>query len=74
MEAWPKAGESLHYLDELLFSGRPERHGFTEEIWMELTFLNELLQLEYPSLPSDQATDIWAMALESGFEKARSAA
>ena len=72
LETWPKATEAQHYLDDLLFTGRPERHGFTEEVWMELTFLNDLLRLESPTLPSDLATDIWAIAF-AGAERSQAA-
>jgi hypothetical protein len=72
MKDWPKGTEAMSYLDDLLFTGgqRPDRHGFNEQVWMELTFLNDLLHAECPAPPSELATDIWALA-ESG---ARSAA
>lgn len=71
LEAWPKGGDATRYLDELLFTGqlRPDRHGFDENVWMELTFLNDLLRIEYPPTPSDVATDIWGIAFESGGER-----
>lgn len=63
-EAWPQGRSAASYLDELLFTGRtrPDRHGFDENVWAELTFLNDLLRIEYPSAPSDTATDIWGMS------------
>jgi hypothetical protein len=71
LEAWPKGSEAMRYLDELLFTGgqRPDRHGFNEDVWMELTFLNDLLHEECPTAPSELATDIWGIAFESGSER-----
>lgn len=75
-EAWPKGSDAMHYLDNLLFTGgqRSDRHGFTEAVWMELTFLNDLLRVECPATPSELATDIWAIAFEGNERTARSAA
>jgi len=68
LETWPKGSDAGRYLDELLFTGqlRPDRHGFDENVWMELTFLNDLLRIEYPPAASGLATDIWAIAFEAG--------
>lgn len=76
MEAWPQGNGAAHYLDELLFTGRlrSDRHGFDENVWMELTFLNDLLRVEYPPAPSDLATDIWGIVFEGGAERAAPAA
>lgn len=65
-ETWPKGRDAARYLDDLLFTGRmrPDRHGFDENVWMELTFLNDLLRIEYPPAPSDTATDIWGMTFD----------
>jgi len=73
MEVWPKADHAARYLDELLFTGRlrADRHGFDESVWMDLTFLSDLLRAEHPAAPSDTATDIWAIAFESGSERSR---
>lgn len=75
LEAWPKGDEAMRYLDDLLFNGRqrPDRHGFNADVWMELTFLNDLLHAEFPAAPSELATDIWAIAFESGSARAASA-
>lgn len=72
MEAWPQGSGAARYLDELLFTGRlrSDRHGFDENVWMELTFLNELLRIEHPPARSDLATDVWATTFESGAERA----
>jgi hypothetical protein len=70
-EIWAKGEEARHYLDDLLFTGRlrADRHGFDEDVWMELTMLNDLLRLEHPPIPSELATDIWAIAMEGSGER-----
>lgn len=74
VDVWSQGDEALRYLDNLLFTERQrtDRHGFQENAWIELTFLNELLRLECPPAPSDLATDIWAIAFESGSERTAS--
>jgi len=66
---WPNGDQATEYLDALLFkeSGRAERQGFTDETWLELTLLNDVLRLEYPPQPSTTATDIWAQAADAQF-------
>lgn len=66
-EVWLDGREACTYLDALLFkeSSRAERHGFTNETWMELTFLNDLLLAEYPSQISPLAIDVWAFAADA---------
>lgn len=63
-EVWRDGRQASAYLDDLLFkeSTRAERHGFTDDTWLELRFLHELLLVEYPSQASALATDIWAYA------------
>lgn len=65
--AWPKGDEATRYLDDLLFTERqrPDRHGFNEDVWMELTFLTELLREEFPPAPSELATDIWGITFQT---------
>ena len=66
-EVWPDGNQATEYLDALLFkeSTRAERHGFTDDTWLELTLLNDVLRLEYPSRASSTATDIWAYAADA---------
>jgi hypothetical protein len=65
-EVWLDGCQASNYLDALLFkeSARAERHGFTNDLWLELTFLNDLLRLEYPPQSSPHAIDIWAEAAD----------
>lgn len=65
-EVWRDGSQATEYLDTLLFkeSARVERQGFTDDTWLELTLLNEILRLKYPSLASSTATDIWAEAAD----------
>lgn len=66
-EVWCDGSQATEYLDALLFkeSARAERHGFTDDTWLELTFLNDVLRLEYPPHISSTATDIWAQAADA---------
>ena len=66
-EIWRDGPSACDYLDALLFkeSARAERQGFTDDTWMELTFLNELLLVEYPPRPSTLATDVWAFVADA---------
>jgi len=66
-EVWPDGHQATEYLDALLFkeSTRAERHGFTDDTWLELTLLNDILRLQYPSHASSTATDIWAYAADA---------
>lgn len=66
-EVWCNGDQATEYLDALLFkeSARAERRGFTDDTWLELTLLNEVLRLEYPPLKSSIATDIWAQAADA---------
>lgn len=65
-EVWGDGRQARDYLDALLFkeSSRAERQGFTNDTWLELMFLNDLLHLEYPPRPSSLATDVWAEAAD----------
>lgn len=67
VETWPRAEEAARYLDELLFTTRqrPERHGFEESVWTELTFLNDLLRDRLVPTASPSGTDIWAIAWDA---------
>lgn len=67
VEVWPREAEAARYLQDLLFVNRqrPGRHGFDEATWAELTFLNDLLQSRCPLTPSQQGTDIWAIAWDA---------
>ena len=64
MQVWHDGDQATEYLDALLFkeSTRAERHGFTDDTWLELTLLHDVLRLEYPSRASTTATDVWAYA------------
>ncbi len=66
-EVWLDGQQASAYLDALLFkeSARAERHGFNDDTWMELTFLNDLLLAEYPPQASPLAIDIWAFAADA---------
>ena len=66
-EVWLDGQQAIGYLDALLFkeSVRVERHGFTEDTWMELTFLKGLLLEEYPPQASMLGTDVWATAADA---------
>jgi len=66
IEVWQDGRQAHDYLDALLFkeSTRAERHGFTDDTWLELMFLNDLLHLEYPPQSSPLATDVWAEAAD----------
>ena len=66
-EVWIDSRQAYAYLDALLFkeSTRVERHGFTDDTWKELTFLNDLLITEFPPQTPSHATDIWAYAADS---------
>ncbi len=68
-EIWRDGDQATEYLDMLLFkeSARVERQGFTDDTWLELTLLNDVLRLEYPPQPSTTATDIWAQAADAQF-------
>ena len=63
---WLDGRQASDYLDALLFkeSARAERHGFTNDLWLELIFLNDLLRIEYPPQTSPHAIDIWAEAAD----------
>lgn len=63
-EVWLDGRQASTYLDALLFKegARTERHGFTDDTWLELTFLNDLLLEEYPPQTSSLAIDVWANA------------
>jgi hypothetical protein len=65
-EVWRDGGQATEYLDTLLFkeSARAERQGFTDDTWLELTLLHDVLRLEYPPLISSTATDVWAQAAD----------
>jgi len=67
-EVWLDGAKACDYLDALLFkeSARAERHGFTNDTWLELTFLNDLLLEAYPPRRSSLAVDVWAYAAEAG--------
>lgn len=67
-EVWLDGKQACDYLDALLFkeSARAERHGFTDDTWLELTFLNDLLLEEYPPQRSTTAIDVWAYAADAG--------
>ncbi len=67
IELWGNGREAANYLDVLLFkeSARAERQGFNNEAWLELTFLNDLLRIEYPPQASSLATDVWAEASDA---------
>ena len=66
-EVWRDGVQATEYLNTLLFkeSARAERQGFTDDTWLELTLLNEVLRLEYPPLISSTATDVWAQAADA---------
>lgn len=66
-EVWRNGNQATEYLDALLFkeSTRAERHGFTDDTWLELTLLNDVIRLEYPPLMSSTATDVWAQASDA---------
>ncbi len=66
-EVWRDGSQASEYLDALLFkeSARAERQGFTDDTWLELTLLNDVLRLEYPPLISSTATDVWAQAADA---------
>ena len=66
-EVWRDGSQATEYLDALLFkeSARAERHGFTDDTWLELTLLNDVIRLEYPPLISSTATDVWAQAADA---------
>jgi len=65
-EVWLDGRKASDYLDTLLFKegARIERHGFTDDTWLELTFLNDLLLEEYPPQISGLAIDVWANAAD----------
>jgi hypothetical protein len=65
-EVWLDGRQAREYLDALLFkeSARAERQGFTNDLWLELIFLNDLLRIEYPPQTSPHAIDIWAEAAD----------
>ena len=65
-EIWLDGRQAKEYLDALLFkeSARAERQGFTNDLWLELIFLNDLLRIEYPPQTSPHAIDIWAEAAD----------
>lgn len=65
-EIWLDGRQAREYLDALLFkeSARAERQGFTNDLWLELIFLNDLLRIEYPPQTSPHAIDIWAEAAD----------
>lgn len=67
VEVWPHEADAARYLDELLFTSRqrPDRHGFDEAVWAELTFLSDLLRPRLPRTPSEAGTDIWAIAWDA---------
>lgn len=67
IQLWGNGREAANYLDVLLFkeSARAERQGFNNEVWLELTFLNDLLRIEYPPQASSLATDVWAEASDA---------
>jgi hypothetical protein len=66
-EVWLDGRQASASLDALLFkdSARAERHGFNDDTWMELTFLNDLLLQEYPPQTSPLAIDIWSFAADA---------
>lgn len=66
-EIWRDGSQAQNYLDVLLFkeSARAERQGFTDDTWLELTLLNDVLRLEYPPLLSSTATDVWALVADA---------
>ncbi len=66
-EVWRDGDQATEYLNTLLFkeSARVERQGFTDDTWLELTLLNEVLRLEYPPRISSTATDVWAQAADA---------
>ena len=66
-EVWPDGNQAMEYLDGLLFkeSTRAARQGFTDDTWIELTLLSDVLRLEYPQRISSTATDIWAYAADA---------
>ena len=68
MEVWLDGPRAQSYLDALLFkeSARAERHGFTDDTWMELTFLNDLLLEEHPQHHAGMAIDVWSHAADTG--------
>jgi type II secretory ATPase GspE/PulE/Tfp pilus assembly ATPase PilB-like protein len=45
--------EAMPYLDGLLLSDRGERHGFSDEVLRELTYLKQLHEYEFPELSRD---------------------
>ena len=61
-EVWLDGRQASNYLDALLFkeSMRANRQGFPNDLWLELIFLNDLLQIEYPPQTSPHAVDVWA--------------
>lgn len=65
-DIWLDGRQAREYLDALLFkeSARAERQGFTNDLWLELIFLNDLLRIEYPPQTSPHAIDIWAEAAD----------
>lgn len=66
-EVWRNGGQATEYLDALLFkeSTRAERQGFTDDTWLELTLLNDILRIEYPALISSTATDVWVQVADT---------
>lgn len=66
-EVWGNGPAALDYLDHLLFkeASRVERQGFTDEIWMDLMFLNDLLKTEHPARTAGLGTDVWAEAADA---------
>ncbi|MBI5751660.1 MAG: hypothetical protein HZA59_05885 [Hydrogenophilales bacterium] len=66
-EVWRDGNQATEYLNALLFkeSTRAERQGFTNDTWLELTLLHDILRLEYPPLISSTATDVWAQAVDA---------
>jgi hypothetical protein len=66
-ETWRNDAEASRYLEALLFTSRqrPERHGFDEEAWAELVFLDGLLKTRNPAPPSPLGTDVWAIAWDT---------
>jgi len=67
VQTWPNDAEAARYLEELLFMSRerPERHGFDEEAWSELLFLDGLLKTRNPPPASPLGTDVWAIAWDA---------
>jgi len=66
-EVWPDPARCVDYLDSLVFSDRPERRGFAEEVGREIAVLRAHRMASAGVRPAGQFADGWS-AVE-GFER-----